>query len=236
MLKAILFDLYGTLIDIETDEGDPAVYEKLARFLSYHRLRISADELQSALRAGVELTMTASREMHPEADVFKVFGEILTRYGGKKFHPAVVTDVVMLYRSLTMRHFGLFPGVMDILPVVQEQYGLGLVSDAQWVYAEPEIAMLGLDRFFGVTVISSLLGFKKPDPRMFFLALEKLRSTPESSVYIGDNPERDLAGARAVGMRCLLFKSGHAEASLTFVEPDGVFEDYRELPGLLAGL
>jgi putative hydrolase of the HAD superfamily len=253
MLKAVLFDLYRTLIDITTDEGDPAVYEKLAHFLSYHRLKIDPGELQSALREGVERTMAESGEMHPETDVFKVFGEILARYGGKKFHPAVVMDVAVLYRSLTMCHFVLFPGVIKTLPVLRQRYGLGLVSDAQWVYAGPEIAMLGLDRFFGVKVISSLLGFKKPDPRMFSLALEKLDSDPGSSVYIGDDPERDLAGARAAGMRCLLFAGGHAMASSPsadhpFVEGvtgvrakagrpiNGVFEDYRELPGLLAAM
>jgi putative hydrolase of the HAD superfamily len=260
MLNTVLFDLYRTLIDITTDEGDPAVYEGLARFLAYHNVRIDPGALQSALREGMERTMAESGEMHPETDVFRVFGEILARYGGKEFHPAVVTDAAMLYRSLTMRHFGLFTGVADVLSVLREQYALGLVSDAQWVYAAPELAMCGLDRFFGATVISSLLGFRKPDPRMFALALEKLGAVPGSSVYIGDDPERDLAGARAAGMRCILFKSRHtmafsastdhpfvegvAPAALLLegatqapinAEPDGVFEDYRELPGLLAG-
>lgn len=234
MLKTVIFDLYRTLIDIRTDEGDDAVYETVSRFLSYHLIRIDADELRSSLFGGIERSMRESNERHPETDVFKVFDEILTTYGGQSYDRSIIADVAMLYRSLTIRRFGLFPAVPEILSFLSRNYRTGLVSDAQWVYTDPEIAILGLERFFGTRIISSRLGFKKPDPRLFCIALKKLDSVPESSVYIGDNPDRDLLGARGAGMRCILFDCEHKEYQ--GLVPDGVFRDYRELPGLLAGL
>ena len=81
MNKAILFDLYGTLIDIKTDEHDPWVYEMLSRYLGYHSVAIGPDELKTAYFEGIQQHLEQSKEVHPEVDVYKIYFNIMNKYG-----------------------------------------------------------------------------------------------------------------------------------------------------------
>lgn len=227
MKKALFFDLYGTLIDIKTDEQDSWVYATLSQFLSYHSIQISPEELKDAYFKGIEEQIRQSKESHPEADVYKVFKRIMRVYGAKRYSKGTVIDTAMLYRSLTRRRFGLFPSVLDTLNQVSNKYKVAIISDAQWVFAEPEIKMLGLDRFFKIRILSSRLGFKKPDERLFIRAMRRLRVRPEDSVYIGDNLRKDIVGPKKAGMKFILFGQEFKESNA--LRPDGIFSDYSEL-------
>ncbi|MEW6569840.1 MAG: HAD family hydrolase [Nitrospirota bacterium] len=231
MKKAVLFDLYGTLIDIKTDEYDIFVYEMLSRFLSYHSVNITAGELRQAYFARIEEQMKQSKEVYPEVDVYRIFYEILSEYGRTKFSKRFVVDFAILFRSLTMRHFGIFEGLYEALGLLTEKYKTSIISDAQWVFAEPEMTVLGIDQFFDLKILSSRLGFKKPDVRLFDLAAEKLAIKPEEAIYIGDDPARDLVGSKKAGMSCILFRSECSE--FDGVTPDGCFFSYAELENVL---
>jgi putative hydrolase of the HAD superfamily len=231
MIKAIFFDLYKTLIDIKTDEYDPWVYSLLSQYLSYHSVNISPEELKEAYFNGIEKHFKQSEEEHPEVDISEIFHEIMLKYGNTKYAKAVFRDTALLFRSLTMRHFGLFPSVTDTLTRLGEGYRMAIISDAQCIFAEPEIEMLGLDQFFKHRIFSSRFGFKKPDIRLFELAMKKLGVKPEESIYIGDNPQRDLIGAKRAGMRCILFRSECLEYADLIA--DGCFFDYSVLENIL---
>jgi putative hydrolase of the HAD superfamily len=58
----------------------------------------------------------------------------------------------------------------------------------------------GLESFFHPTVVSGEVGFGKPDRRIFEYALDRTKTVPEEALMIGDNPVRDIAGARECGM------------------------------------
>jgi len=231
LVQAVLFDLYGTLIDIRTDEHDMAVHGALARFLSYLGLRTEAEELKAAFFGDIERLLKESGEAHPEIDVAAVFEGIIRRLGKGACDRAAASCAAALFRSLAVRRLALFPGVREALSRLTGLYACGCVTDAQRAWAEAEIAMLGLEGFFRTVVISSRLGFRKPDPRMFLRALADLGAEARSSVYIGDDPERDLAGARRAGMRCILF--GAEDREYNGLRPDATFRDYRDLPGLI---
>ncbi|MCX7913138.1 MAG: HAD family hydrolase [Thermodesulfovibrionales bacterium] len=232
--KAVLFDLYGTLINIKTDEGDIGTYEILSRYLKYHLVYISADALRKTYFEAVQQHLSQSKEPFPEVDVYKVFFDIMHSFGKKKYPSSTVIDVSMLFRSLTIRRFEPFEGIFEVLDEVSKQYKTALVSDAQWVFTKAEIKMLGLERFFRHIILSSKYGFKKPDKRLFNIALKKLGIRSEEAVYIGDNPARDLVGAKMVGMKFLLFRNDCK--SYNGFEADGFFYDYKHLMDLLTGI
>lgn len=234
MSKAVIFDLYGTLIDIRTDEHDPYVYEILSRYLGYHSVNIDPDEMQRAYFEGIQQHLDHSKEIHPEVDVYKIFFNIMNKYGKKRSSKGIVIDIARLFRSLTMKQFRVFEGIYDVLVALSMQYKTAIISDAQWIYADPEMANLGLDQFFEVRILSSRYGFKKPDPRLFRLAMEKLGVVAEDCIYVGDNPCKDLSGAKRVGMRFILFKSECREYN-GFM-PDRCFQDYAEFNTILSGL
>lgn len=231
--KAVLFDLYGTLIDIKTDERDPSVYEVLSGFLSYHGVIVTPDDLMAAFFSGVRKGLEESSEVFPEIDVVRVFEEILFRFSGRRHPHAVVVDAVMLFRSLTIRRFGAIPNIYEALSSMASRFRLAIVSDAQWAFTDPEMGRLGLHRLFPVRILSSRQGFKKPDTRLFLMALERLRVRPENAVYVGDNPLKDMPGPKRLGMKFILCRA--TQDRLEGFEPDASFRDYRELPDILAG-
>ncbi len=232
--KSIFFDLYGTLIDILTDENDLGVYHALSRFLSYHLIQIAPEELRKSYFEGIQARLKQSRELHPEVDVYRVFSDIMHRRAGKTFPGSLVVHTAVLFRSLTIRRFRIFPGVYDTLHSLAPRYNLALISDAQWVFTEPELSMLDLGPFFQFRILSSRMGFKKPDVRLFQIAMRKLKASPEESVYIGDSPQKDLAGAKSAGMKFVIFRSECKPYD--GLEPDQCFYNYTELEKILNGL
>lgn len=231
MIKAVLFDLYGTLIDIRTDERSPDVYWHLSRYLAYHSVRVSPERLQEVYFEGINKALNNSKEPYAEVNVFEIFHEIIHRFGSRLYNEQIVIDVCMLFRSLTIRNFGLFSDVIETLSYLQSNYLLALISDAQWVFTEPELSILSLDRFFPIRYLSSKYGYKKPDTRLFEKALRKLDVKAKDAVYIGDNPQRDLIGAKKANLKCLLYKNDTTRYN--GFEADGIFHNYSELRDLI---
>jgi len=239
--RAVFFDLYGTLIDIRTDEDDPWVYATLAEYLGYWRVSITPPELAREYRSRVRAHLERSPERFPEVDVSIVFREIMTQYrrGGPDSgrDGADTTEIIavsMLFRSLTRRFFATFPDIHQVLERLRAKYRIGLISDAQWVFTEPELEIADLARYFPVRVLSSQIGVKKPSPRPFVQAMRELGVAPEASVYVGDNPPRDLAGARGAGMRCVIFRGENVRHN--GLVPDACFHAYAELEGIVEAL
>lgn len=229
--KAVFFDLYGTLINIRTDESDMSTYEALSRYLSYHFVFIQPDLLKKTYFEMVRQHKIQSMEPFPEVDVYKIFFDIMHTFGKKKYSQNAVVDIAMLFRSLTIRNFGAFEGIYDVLEEICRKYKTALISDAQWVFTEPEMEMLGINHFFKYRILSSRYGFKKPDKRLFNIAMKQLGVKPEDSFYIGDNPAKDLVGAKMSGMKFLLFRTDCK--SYNGFQADKCFNEYHELEHLL---
>jgi putative hydrolase of the HAD superfamily len=239
--RAVFFDLYGTLIDIRTDEDDPWVYATLAEYLAYWRVSVTPPDLAREYRSRVRTHLDRSGERFPEVDVSVVFREIMSAYrrggsdaGGDDLDPTEIIAVSILFRTLTRRHFATFPDVHQVLERLRAKYRIGLISDAQWVFTEPELEIADLSRFFPVRVLSSRVGVKKPSPRPFVEAMHALDVGPEACVYVGDNPARDLAGARAAGMRCAIFRGEHVRHDGLI--PDACFHAYADLEAVVERL
>lgn len=231
MKKAVCFDLYKTLIDINTDEDDPRVYATLSRYLSYHSVVIAPEALRKAYFDEVRQALNQSTEAYPDVDVCDIFSRIMQKHGNKRYSSSIVIDTALLFRSLTIRQFALFDRLFDVLGLISKKYKTAVISDAQWIFAEPEMAMLGLHQFFKVRMLSSKFGFTKPDVRLFSCAMKKLGVAPKESVYVGDNPSIDLVGAKMAGMKFILF--GCECKSYNGFQPDGCFHDYSELGNIL---
>ncbi|MBI4880454.1 MAG: HAD family hydrolase [Planctomycetes bacterium] len=99
---------------------------------------------------------------------------------------------------------GRLPGVEDALAALRDM-GLRLVavsnSDGT---AERSLVRTGLRPFFEAVCDSRLVGFEKPDPRIFRHALDLARGRPETTLHVGDMYHVDVAGARAAGVHALL--------------------------------
>lgn len=105
-----------------------------------------------------------------------------------------------------------------------------IVSDAQRIFCKPELRTLRLENFFDAIVISSDYGFRKPDPRIFHMALAILDVPASEAVYIGNNYKTDLLGAKAAGLALAGLIRQSEDGKRAFGEklrPDFVAEDLR---------
>jgi putative hydrolase of the HAD superfamily len=209
-IRAVIFDCYGTLVDIYTNEGKEEVFQYLSRYLQYYGATIGAEQLKSAYDLEKERYLKTSNERYPELDLEIVFATILQKEGIN--NPFLAESCCKLRRVLTRERFQLFP---DTLPVLREMkregYPLAMVSDAQKVYYFEEVRTLGLDQFFDHLIVSTQFGFKKPDPRLFTIACDLLEIPPAEAVYIGDSAEKDIKGPKEIGMQMILLNRNPEE-------------------------
>jgi putative hydrolase of the HAD superfamily len=82
-------------------------------------------------------------------------------------------------------------------------YRLGVVSNAEGK-VERDLDAAGYDGLFETVIDSSIVGVEKPDPAIFRVALERLGVAPEGTIFLGDVPAVDVAGAKAAGIAPLL--------------------------------
>lgn len=234
-VRVVLFDLYRTLIDIWTDERNPEVWARLARFLTYRGVWLAPDELSSLFFAGADEQRRHRPGEFPEVDVDLVFRDILSQ-GGCAEAEFLARPVAALFRSLSMIKFGLFPDVLATLTRLRAGgLRIGIVSDAQRVYFRTELVAAGLVPFIDVAVASGEHGFRKPDPRLFQIALAELGIPPGEAVHVGDSADRDICGAQEAGLPALLLdRSGEAVDVLPACPPARIIGDLGEVADWVA--
>jgi putative hydrolase of the HAD superfamily len=195
-LKAILFDLDGTLLD-----RDRAVRELLSS--QYHRYR---DRLQH-----IEHDAYVARVVKIDAHGY---GDRAAKYR-RLAHEARLSNE--LGEELA-RHFDdsypsfcrCFPDVIPTLTRLRELgVLLGVITNGATRIQEAVVEHLGLARFWDVFVASERAGVRKPDREIFRRALDGLAIVAADAGYVGDHPVVDVAGAHAAGLGAFWRKTPH---------------------------
>lgn len=204
-----LFDLYGTLVDIHTDEEKDALWVCCAREL----IRLGGSAEPEALRrlyeTGVrklEARDRAEKGPGAEIDLAPVFREMLESAG----IPASEEQVRFFagfFRMASLEKLRLFPGAAELLKAIRQAGKHAyLLSNAQALFTRPELDKLGLTAQFDGILLSSEVGFKKPSPVFYRAMLEKYHLDPRRTVMTGNDDEADCWGATAVGLdSCYVF-------------------------------
>ncbi len=228
-IKGILFDLYGTLIDIETDESMEEIYRGIAHYLTYHGVYLHRWEVRDRYYQIMNRQKESSGEKYPEIDVEAIWNAFLGEEGMEP--PArqrLATVLAQIYRAISRKRLKLYPGVKRVLDELRPVYRMALVSDAQPCYALPEMKAVGLDGYFDPVIISAHYGFRKPDPRLMQKALDGLKLAPSEVIFVGNDMYRDVYGAGRLGIRAIFIDSNQGAKSHEQVTPDYVasrFED-----------
>jgi putative hydrolase of the HAD superfamily len=130
----------------------------------------------------------------------------------------------------------LYPETRSVLGMLREQgeVRLGLLTNGLSCLQREKIHGAGLAPYFDAICVSGDLGVGKPDPRPFRDLLGRLGVAPERAAMVGDNPEKDLAGARAAGVTAVWIDRGEREAHPRH-RPDLVVHTLSEIPQRLAG-
>lgn len=227
--QAVLFDFYKTLFNIWSDEADFTLWANLGRFLQYQSLSVTPNVLQETYFALSKQYVKQNQEKYPEINVLNIFRIIISGLGYTG-SDELITTTARLFRALSIRRFELFPDTLSTLEFLSKNCKLGLVTDAQRVFLEPELQVTRLQSFFDAIIVSSDYGFHKPDPRMFTMALEKLDVAPEQALYVGDSWTRDILGAQSVGIKAILVdRNNHTHHFENSQSPDYIIRSLDEL-------
>jgi putative hydrolase of the HAD superfamily len=236
-IRALLFDVNGTLIDIETDEWMEEAYRAVAHFLTYQGIALHRGEVRDLYFQIMKEQFAASTEIHPEFDVVAIWREVLRRYAtgytrslGSEKLSQMPLFLAELQRGISRKRLVAFPQTLEILAQLKTRYPLAVVSDAQSAYGLPELRAVGLARYFAPIIISGDYGYRKPDPRLFQAALTELQVLPEEAIFVGNDRFRDVLGARQVGMKTILFCPRGNSSGSPETEPDYILYDYADLP------
>src|SRR5206468_3017739 len=130
------------------------------------------------------------------------------------------------------RQLPLYPGAREMLEDLRRQVRVGLVTDGDPRIQRSKLDAVGLAGSFDVVVLSDELGRarRKPHPAPFRMALAVLGVDADRAAFVGDRPDKDVAGARAAGMLAVRVRSGEYAAVPDDPRP------WRSLPDLTGAI
>jgi len=206
-LRAVLFDAAGTLIELRENVGE--TYTRIARRFGVDvpawRVDDAFARILSRAPARVSATGNAAETERTERDWWRdvVRSTFLAADSTARF-----SDFERYFETLYAAFseasaWRCRAGCLDALRALRgRKLALGIVSNFDRRLPRL-LAGLGIDGYFDAVVLPSDAGAEKPDPRIFRFALDRMRIPAENAVFVGDSNDRDLAGARAVGMRAI---------------------------------
>ncbi|MFO7179370.1 MAG: phosphoglycolate phosphatase [Pseudomonadota bacterium] len=213
MIRGLVFDLDGTLIDSRTD---------IARAANHALARHGFPELPESTIAlyvgdGARTLMARAAALAPEDPrLTPLHAEFLRYYTA---HPVVSTRVI--------------PGAARALEALFSRYPLAVCTNKPRVTTERVLALLDLERYFQVVVAGDDLAVRKPDPGPVLHIAERLGVPPRDLVVVGDGAQDVLAG-RAAGAHTVGVRGGiQGDARLIDAGPDVLLDDLSELPELV---
>ncbi|KEZ50568.1 HAD family hydrolase [Metabacillus indicus] len=187
MIRAVLFDLDGTLLNRE-DSVKVFIERQYDKFYSY---------LNHIPR---ETYISRFIELEERGYVWKdkVFQQLVSEFGvtGLKWE-CLLRDYIQSFKDCCKP----FSGLIEMLEKLKSMdLSLGIISNGYGDFQMNSIRSLGIERYFNVILISEWEGMKKPDIRLFKKASDNLNVTPAECIFLGDHPWNDVQAAVNSGM------------------------------------
>jgi len=206
-ITTVIFDIFNTLLHIQTDERMGYAHEFLSTWLSYQGIQIEPYELYEAYQHYTKVELQKSSSEYPDIDVGDVFDAILADAGlaASVKKAGLICEVALIFRLLTTCSLSLYPEIPHMLCQLQGsgRVRLAIASNTQRLFSVPELRKFGLEKFFECSMFSSDVKACKPDAKLFNAVLDQLNIQPQEAIYVGDNLFEDVWGAQKVGMQTI---------------------------------
>jgi putative hydrolase of the HAD superfamily len=215
MYQNYIFDLYGTLIDIHTNETKASLWEKMVYFYGYHGAHYTTKELKKEYLKLCVIEEEKLGQVDSEIEISEVFLQLFLKKG-------VMADTNLavqageLFRIQSTQYVKLYEGVTELLEELKKKgKSLYVLSNAQRIFTAPELRLLGIEHYFDDIFISSDIGYKKPSSKFYESLITKYQLDKSKSIMIGNDPTADIKGAFEVGLSTLYI---HSNLSPVIVE------------------
>jgi len=201
MIKAVLFDFGGVLLD---DLSGMTVTEATIMILKSMRINVT-ESMMKAFKEYEEENIKKTLSTLIESRIEDIVSDILTIAKVPVSNELVNKIISFFEANLKYR---LRPNAKIVLAKLKKKnMKIGLLSNTFSDFPRKILAKEGLIHLFDTIVLSRDIGYRKPHPVIFKTALQRLRTSPKETIFIGDLMEIDIAGARNVGMIAILMKS-----------------------------
>ncbi len=200
-LTHVLFDFFGTLVDYSAGRGDCdyersfALVERAGTPLPRARLLSLWDETYARFEADVAAT-------HREFSMREVCGAFLRDALAAEPREDLLCDFVRTYIDEWNAGVRDKPGVPELLERLARRFALAVVTNTHEPTLVPDhLRRIGVSERFRCVVTSVECGTRKPGPRIFAHACDRLAASPERCAFVGDSFDADYRGAERAGMR-----------------------------------
>lgn len=214
MNRAILFDLDGTLLDRDKSVKKfiDSQYDRLNKVLGFIPKKQYIQRL-------FELNNHGLRE--------EVYKQLVNEF---KFPDITWEELFDDYVENFKDHCTPFPNLMSMLEELRNRkIALGMITNGRGQFQMDKIKALGIEPYFDAILISEWEGIRKPDPEIFYRALQKLTASPDLSIFVGDHPENDIKAAQNAGMKGV-WKRDSVRGN---IEADAIIDDLAEIPSII---
>ncbi|MCG7394173.1 phosphoglycolate phosphatase [Microvirga sp. ACRRW] len=209
-LKAIIFDLDGTLVDSACDLQDAT-----NTLLKEEGLR--------------QITLDETKSMVGDGAAKLVERAIVATSGDVSRLPTLVARFLAIYESNASHHTQAYPGVRETLESLKSLgLSLAVVTNKPYAATIDILEALDLQRFFDAVVGGDTLAERKPHPAPVHLALKRLGSEPEAALMVGDN-YHDVQAAKAAGLRAFAVTYGYSHKPHAELGADGLIDTMPDL-------
>ena len=224
-----IFDLYGTLIDVHTEEHEPKLWKQMSTYLKDNfNINIKGEELYKLFTrtydSYVKELKTIVNSDHPEIRVSWVWDDILWELGyrpatrrphlfgidtPKDKAPQHIAKLCNYFRKTSTYHMCNYPQTHKMLKALKANgKKIYLLSNAQRTYTEREIGTCRLTHFFDDIFISSDKLIMKPEPRYLQMLIDKHGLDKSKCVMIGNEIKSDIEIAKRCGISSILVQDG----------------------------
>ena len=213
-MKAVFFDLGHTLINYHNDWRGPerrAVSSVARRVCDSSTNGVGPDQVSKYLLDLLEQGRKVKLEQHLEIPLVEVLGSCFHRFfveGDEELMDQSLED----FYAVLLENRAIVPGTNEMLQFVRDNdYAIGLVSDVAWglpsYFPQRDMKHYHMDEYFDDLVFSTDVGLRKPNPKIFKIALSNVGASAEESYFVGNNLQADILGALNVGMTAVLKES-----------------------------
>lgn len=215
-MRAIIFDLDGTLID-----SAPEIRAAANHMLAGQNLApLSLETVRSFIGDGIP----------------KLVERVMERAGiafNAQMHQALTTEFTRAYLDQPAALSQLYPNVREILETLLSRgFVMGICTNKVHSITTRMLKELRLEKYFTSVIGGDSLRVNKPDPAMLLASIRELGAEADKVIFVGDT-EVDAATAEAAKVRFVLFTSGYLKGSPEDIKSAARFADFAQLPGLV---